>query len=90
MDSKSYMNMHVTSTSKLETLQSELQKARQEAEQQKAAATKAEKDLAAEKVARDKDQARVLGLEETLKGVFEVRDKLRAEVKQEKEELEKL
>jgi hypothetical protein len=58
-------------TAELEGLKAELVKARQEAEQQKAAATKAEGDLAAKKVARDKFQARVLEVEETLKGVYQ-------------------
>ena len=42
----------------------------------KAIATKAEKDLAAEKVARGKDQAWVLEVEETLKGVYQEHDDL--------------
>ena len=74
----------------LETLKAELQKARQEVKQHEAAAMKAEKTRAAEKVAGEKDRAWVQEVEETLKGVFEARDKLQAEGKQAKEELEKL
>jgi hypothetical protein len=63
-------------TAELETLKAKLSKARQEAEQQKTAAAKAEEELAAKKVARGKDQARVLDVEETLKGVYKEHDAL--------------
>jgi hypothetical protein len=75
---------------KLEGLKAELAKARQEAEQQKAAATKVEGDLAAEKVAREKDQARVLEVQKTLKGVYQERDALQNKEKVANTELEKL
>ena len=74
----------------LEGLKAELKKARQEVDQQKVAAAKVEKDRDAEKVAREKDQARVLEVEETLKGVFEARDNLHAEEQKVKEEIHKL
>ena len=54
----------------LEGLKAELLNAQQEAKQQKAAVAKVGKDLAAEKVAREKDQGRVLEGEEALKGVY--------------------
>ncbi|KAM3299175.1 hypothetical protein ACQJBY_040584 [Aegilops geniculata] len=61
-------------TTELEALKAELEKARQEAEQQKATGARAEKELAEERTARDKDQARVLKVEETLNGVHQERD----------------
>src|SRR3989337_2217052 len=50
----------------------------------------AEKAWAAKKAAGEKHQARVLEVEETLKEVFEARDKLQEEGQRTKEELEKL
>ena len=80
----------MTALAELEGLKAELKKARQEVDQQKVAAAKVEKDRDAEKVAREKDQARVLEVEETLKGVFEARDKLQAEETKVREELKKI
>jgi hypothetical protein len=74
----------------LEGLKAELLKARQEAKQQKAVDAKAGKDLAAEKVAREKDHARVLEVEEALKGVYLERDSLQEKEKKAGEELKKL
>ncbi|EMS62030.1 hypothetical protein TRIUR3_14206 [Triticum urartu] len=59
---------------KLEALKAKLEKAWQEVEQQKATGVRAEKELAEERAARDKDQARVLEVEETLNGVHQERD----------------
>lgn len=64
--------------------------AQQEAEQQRAAATKAEKDLAAEREAKGKDQARVLEVEEALKGVYKEHDALQDKEKEAGAELDKL
>ena len=77
-------------TVELETLKAELERARKEVQQQEAAAAAAEKARATEKVAGERHQARVREVEETLKGMFEARDKLQAEGRQTKEELEKL
>ena len=77
-------------TAELETLKAELKSARKEVRQQKTAAATAEKARAAKKAAGEKHQARVLEVEETLKGVFEARDKLQEEERRAKEELEKL
>ena len=71
----------------LEGLKAELLTARQEVEQQKAATAKAEKDLATEKVAREKVQARVLEVEETLKGVYLERDSLEKKEKETSKQL---
>ena len=77
-------------TAELGTLKAELEGARKEVRQQKAAAATAEKARAAEKAVGEKHQDRVLEVEETLKGVFEARDKLQEEGRRTKEELEKL
>src|SRR3989337_2474416 len=77
-------------TAELGTLKAELEGARKEVRQQKAAAAAAEKARATEKAAREKHQARVLEVEETLKGVFEACDKLQEEGQRTKEELGKL
>ena len=69
----------------LETLKAELKKARRKVKQYEATAAEAEKAQAAEKVAGDKDRARVLKVEETLKGVFEACNKLQAEGQRTKE-----
>ena len=74
----------------LDNLKAELETARREVKQHEAAAANAKKARAAEKAAGDKDRARVVEVEETLKGVFEARDKLQLERKQMKEELKKL
>ena len=66
----------------LEGLKADLLKACREAQQQKVVVAKEEKDLAAEKVARGRDRARVLEVEETLKGVYEACDAL--QIKEEK------
>lgn len=79
-----------TALAELEGLKAELEKARHEAEQQKAASAKAEKAQADEKVAREKDQARFMEVEETRKGVFEAHDKLQAEEEHAKEEIKML
>nr|XP_045089558.1 chromosome partition protein MukB-like [Aegilops tauschii subsp. strangulata] len=71
----------------LDTFKAKLKKARQEVKQHEAADTKEEKARATEKVAGDKDRARVLEVEETLKGVFEARDKLQVQGQRTKEEL---
>ena len=60
----------------LETLKAEIERAREEVRQQETAAA------AAEKAAGEKHQARVLEVEETLKGVFEARNKLQEEGQQ--------
>lgn len=75
---------------KLEELKADLKKVRQEAEQQKVVAAKVEQARAAEEVAQKKGQTWDLEVEETLKGVFEARDKLQAEEQKEKEKLDKL
>ena len=67
-----------TAMDMLEGIKAELSIARQEAQQQKATAARAEKDLAAEKVAWGKDQVWGMEVEETLKGVYEARDSLQA------------
>ena len=77
-------------TAELEMLKAELARAREELRQQETNADVAEKVWAAEKAAGEKHQARVLEVEETLKGVFEARDKLQEEGQRTKEELEKL
>ena len=77
-------------TAELEILKAELDRARKEVRQQENAAATAEKAQAAKKAAGEKHQARVLEVEETLKGVFEARDKLQEEGQRTKEELEKL
>jgi hypothetical protein len=73
-----------------EGLKAELTKAQQEAEQHKAAATKTEKDLATEKVARDKDQTRVLEVQETLKGMYQECGALHNKEQEASVELDKL
>jgi hypothetical protein len=72
----------------LEKLKAELKKAQQEVKRHEAGAADAEKARAAEKAAGDKDRARVVEVEETLKGVFEAHDKLPVEGRM-KEELKK-
>ena len=72
----------------LKTLNAKLKKARPEVKEHEAAAVKEDKARSAEKVAEDKDRARVFEVEETLKGVFEACDKLQVQGQRTKEELE--
>ena len=58
--------------------------------QHEAVAADAEKPRAAEKAAGDKDQARVVDVEEILKGMFEARENLQVKGRRTKEELEML
>ena len=74
----------------IEALRAELKKTQQEADQQKAAAEKASSELAEEKAARGKDQARVIEVEEDLKGLYVQRDTLQDDQKKKAAELEKL
>ena len=84
------MNFPAASTSELEVLWSELQKARQEAEQQKAAAEQASEQLTKEKEAASKHAARVVEVEEDLKGLYVQCDTLQDGQKKKAAELEKL
>ena len=70
------------STTDLEELKAELKKAWRDVEQQKAAAVKAEKARAVEKVAGEKDRAQLQEVKETLKGMYKARNAL--QVKEEK------
>jgi hypothetical protein len=74
----------------LEALKAELKKAQQDAEQQKAAVKKASEELAEEKATQSKDQARVVEVEEDLKGLYAKHDILQADQKKKAAELEKL
>jgi hypothetical protein len=80
----------IAAMTELEALRAELKKTQQEAEQQKAAAARAEKELAEERAARGKDQARVLEVEDTLKGVYLECDALQKKEKETGAELKKL
>lgn len=82
--------MKIAATAELDALKVELQRARQEAEQQKATVAKASKELAEEKVAHGKDQAQVIEVEDILKGVYLEHDTLQEDQKKAAAEFEKL
>lgn len=71
-------------------MRAELEKARSEAEQQKAAALKSAEELVEEKDTRQAAQSRISEVEEDLKGVITERDTLKTSKEKDAAELKKL
>ena len=76
----------IAALAELENLKAKLERVQQQSKQHQATTTEEEEARIIEKVVGDKDPARVVEVEETLKGVFEAQHKLQVEGQQTKDE----
>ncbi|XP_020150077.4 uncharacterized protein [Aegilops tauschii subsp. strangulata] len=87
---KEQMDKAQAATAEMEALRAELKNAQTEAEQQRATSEKSNTELSEERDARRKDQARILEVEQDLKGLYAERDVLQADKKNDAAELKRL